>query len=301
MRGAVPRRDGEASGDRDRVDDQDLFDARETPYRDVVDGDEIAQQRAHCGIETVQQPDRLGRGGWAFGQKTAQVPVRAAQRVGELRERSRPAPDRVGRLRLRGEDGLSIVDELQNLRQVTIGVLQQERVGLKEASQRGLVAFEGLSQFVDHDREVLDPDRAHQLVEAGQQGLHRQRRAGLLARDGVAVAQVRLTIAVGAQIHVLLPDRRSLGHHRAQVGRHPNAAVDPKRHANAIAGQRNRDDPADRHAPVSDRRVREDASGHREVKGDGVAAAEQPIAQPDVPDADVGHAEHAQHDEGEHL
>ena len=169
------------------------------------------------GSRPRSSADQLGRGRRPVGQQRAQVRVGRAQVAVSS---ARPLAHRrivVGRLDLGGAARYGRRGSAPGSPAGRRGVGRAAAL-LASSMRRSavLVALERRAQLVDDHRRSSGSTERDQRVEVGQQRLRRQRHAGPLARDHVAVAQVR-------------PGRRVSGAGRGTARRPPSAA--PRRRA----------------------------------------------------------------------
>jgi hypothetical protein len=123
-------------------------------------------------------------------------------------------------------------------------------------------------------------DAADEVVEVRDELRRRDRDLGLAHRDEVAGVEVRLAVAGGLQVDVLLADRGAVADHGAHVGGHLRAGAQAQVDLHAAVDEVEVLDLARGHAAVGDLGALEDAAGVDELRRHDVALVEEVLAEP---------------------
>ena len=192
-----------------------------------------------------------------------QVAVGGLEGLGQVGEVARERLDVARGVALGVQHDRAVVDQLDGLgqrlggRPVSASPLSMSRCRSSPPSPNAL------PELVDHGAQVLLVDRVDGAVEVEQERVDPQRVGGVLARDGVAVCEVRAPSRAGWKSRYCSPTAERFSTTTLVSARDLGAALDPRVDDDAVPRQPRPVDPADRDAAVGDLGPDEDAAGLR--------------------------------------
>ncbi len=155
----------------------------------------------------------------------AQVRVRLLQRTRDLGEPVRDPQQLVALLPLGPQDHATVREQLPRLGQVLPGGRGERAGRVEQTLQVRPHPAERLVCLVDHRAHRLGVHTGQKIVRSGEQVVRHDGGVRALPRDHRAGFEVGRAVAARAQVHVLLPDRGTVGHHGVRVVRDRRCVV----------------------------------------------------------------------------
>ncbi len=209
---------GGTTGDHGRVGDQELLHTRQVARDHLVDGDQVAEQDRQRRLEVLQQGVHLTRGPRRPLEHLPQIPVAAAQGLGEGAEVVGEAADVLLLAALGAEHRQPAAQQAHGLVGVGRGLPHERRPAVEQRLQLATGVAEHLAELLDDHLQALAVDRAHEVVHVDQQVALVDRQRRLVALEHRAVLRVRRLLVARLEVEVLLTHRRQVVHVHGGVG-----------------------------------------------------------------------------------
>src|SRR5712671_5925401 len=118
-----------------------------------------------------------------------------AELPGDIADVSCPRPNGTGRVSLSVEDGLDVVDHVEQIRQFLFGVDGEFRRTLDQSTQIGTQTTDCRVGLVDDRSQIVAGDRLQSAVGGRQEIVYVRRYAGVGQADHVTVLERRTVCA----------------------------------------------------------------------------------------------------------